>query len=155
MKRTIIILCILLLAAVAASAGGLPFRFECHADEDNDSEKQFCSDMYDAAVASDGMDLEYDPALPYFHLVILPVARDGYTSVAVASSFIYPPLDGLSLSAYLGGFMLVPDKPYGKSSKRIIRRMLVTTHEWMVWAADIVVGLQVRPVEHRLEAKNE
>jgi len=147
----IIILNILLIASVAGGdEGSLPFRFECHVQEDNERESELCSAIWDAAKANDGINLEYDPDMPYFHLVILPVARDGYTSVAVASSFIYPPLDGLSLSAYLGGFLIVKGKPYDKSSKEIVRRMLATTKEWMTWAADIVVGLQVRPAERRL-----
>ena len=133
----------------------LPFLFECNADDDNEAEHQFCSDMYDAAAANDGINLEYDPNMPHFHLVILPVARDGYTSVAVASSFVYPPLNGLSLSAYLGSFLVVKDMPYDKSSVEIMRRMLSVVQEWMVWAGDRVMGLRVRPVDMRLEAKND
>lgn len=131
MKRMIIIL-VLLLVAVPGLAQELPAEYICAADPSEPLEAEFCA-RFQVALANTGY-ISFDPVLdgqPYFHIIVLPTVRDGYLSVAVASNFMYPPLDGLALSAYLSGFIIIPGGVTDENIVQIALRVLHGTAEWM------------------------
>ena len=146
MRRSIIILTVLLVASTASAQ--LPYAFQCHPDADSALEVELCSSLAAAMTKSDTMVDAEDPFAPHFQLLILPTARGGYISVTIASNFVYPPLSGLALSAYIGGFMILPDKLCEKTADEIMDRTSIGTATWMVKAEpairDIPTG--VKPV---------
>lgn len=129
----------------------LPFEFECHAD--NKIEHDLCSALWTSVDSNKFATLEFDRNLPYFNLVILPVARDGYISIAVASSFVYPPLNGLSLSAYLGGFIILPDGVDDEVTDEIIKRVVIGTSKWMIGAEENI--LRIPPLKPLFESESK
>ena len=82
-----------------------------------------------------------DPAAPHFQLLILPTARGGYISVTIASNLIYPPLNGLALSAYIGGFIILPDALCDGIADEIMDRVSMGTATWMVNAEPAISAI--------------
>lgn len=140
MRRSIILLSLLLLA-VPAVANELPVEYICVANPDMPGEGAFCAG-FKAALLKTGF-ITYDriQGKPFFHIIVLPTMRDDYTAVTVASNFIYPPLNGLALSAYFAGFIIRPGGVTESNLDEIANRVVSSTAEWMIAAADNVIRL--------------
>ena len=136
MRRTIIILTVLLIASTASAQ--LPYAFQCQHDEKQPLEVQLCSSLAAAMARNEYMTALTEPRNPYFHMIILPTARGGYLSVTIASSLIYPPLNGLALSAYLGGFIIKPGMLDSEIADEMIGRAAIGTAEWMIGAEEAI-----------------
>ena len=143
MKRTIIILSVLLLAATASAQ--LPYHYRCQHDKKQPLEVELCSSLAAAMMRSDTMIDATDPNLPHFVLIILPTARGGYISVAIASLFIYPPLNGLALSAYFGGYIIMPDKLDDQVASVIMDKVSIGTASWMIGAKEAIGAIKTCP----------
>ena len=106
MKRMIIILSVLFYAHLAAAE--YPVQYQCTANSEEPLEGRFCADYKDSLESSGFIVLEYDENSPYFRIIVLPTARDGYLSITIASNFLYPPLAGFALSAHLSSYIMSP-----------------------------------------------
>ena len=148
MRRMIIILVLLLVAVPAVAverlrqsstdeplrknSAMLPVEYICSQDPAEPLEAEFCARLQ-VALANTGF-ITFDPVpdgVPYFRTIVLPTVRDGYLSVAVASNFMYPPLSGLALSAYISGFIIIPGGVTDGNVETIAMRVLHGTAEWM------------------------
>jgi hypothetical protein len=135
-----------------SSISGFPVEYICAQDPNEPLEAEFCARLQ-VALGNTGF-ITFDPVpdgVPYFHIIVLPTVRDGYLSVAVASNFMYPPLNGLALSAYVSGFIVIPDGVTDESVKQIAMRVLYGTAQWMQAAEGHITqipagGLGNRPV---------
>ena len=143
MRQVIVILSLLLIAAVADAQ--LPYRYECHAEEKYPLEIKLCSSLAAAMERSDTMLVADDSSVPYFHLTILPTARGGYISVMIASNLIYPPLNGLALSAYLAGFLIEPGKLDVHTADEMMNRVSIGTARWVIGSEPAIRAI---PIEH-------
>ena len=157
MRRVILSLLILLLASTASAE--LPYLYECHYDDKQPLEVDTCAALAAAMDRNDAMVDVDDLNGMYFHLVVLPTARDGYISVTLASSLIFPPLNGLALSAYIGGFMLLPEQLCDEAADELMGRLSLNTAEWLVEAEDdiraIPGDIKGRPVMAMLGGEDE
>ena len=150
----IIIASLLLLFAVPLMAGELPVKYECEPDAGFPLEDKFCDDFKAALVRTDFVTFEYDSARPYFYIVVLPTVRDGYISVAIAANFVYPPFSGLVLSAFLGGYLIMPDLFDQQVADGIAVSVVDGMSSWMIYAEPKLSSVQrSRPMT--LEVRNE
>ena len=153
MKRTIIILSVLLLASTASAQ--VPYRYQCLTDAEHKMETTLCSSLAAAMSRNTNMIEAEDPDLPYFQLVILPTERGGYISVTIASNLIYPPLNGLALSAYLGGFLILPDMLDIQVADEIMSRTALGTSKWIIGSEDAIRAIPQDSKSLGLFAANE
>ena len=133
MRRQIIILLILLFAGPVFAQ--YPVEYHCQADISRPAEAVFCEIFKERLLASDMVIYKVDENRPYFQIIVLPTVRDSYTSVTVASNFMYPPLAGLALSAYLSSYILTPvqGEDLEKCIDYMVRKNIAGISEWMVW----------------------
>jgi len=133
MRRSIIILVILFFAGPVFSQ--FPVDFKCIADASRPLEAEFCHIFKIRLAASGDVVYEFNPERSYFMIIILPTVRDGYYSVTVASNFIYPPLAGLALSAYLSSYIIIPvqAEELDRCAEFMVRKNIEGISEWMVW----------------------
>ena len=143
MRRTIIILTVLLMASTASAQ--LPYFFHCQHNEKEPLEVQLCASLAAAMDRNADMIDADDPDKPFFHLIILPRARGGYISVTIASNLIYPPLNGLALSAYLGNFIVIPDGLEDSLADEVMRHVAIGTSKWMIQAEKSILAIPRDP----------
>ena len=141
MKRSIIILVLLLLAVPAYGFDKLPARYYCKADDAVPEEAEFCGKMRIAFESTGFVELDVDGSSPHFRIVVLPTVRDGYYSITVASGFVYPPLNGLVLSAYLSGYLLQPGGMTEENTRYIAQTSLRGIFSWMVESGDAIIKI--------------
>ena len=140
MRRSIIIL-VLLLLAVPAFGQTLPARYYCKADDAIPEEAEFCGKMRIAFESTGFVELDVDGSRPHFRIVVLPTVRDGYYSITVASGFVYPPLNGLVLSAYLSGYLLQPGGMTDENIQYIAQTSLRGIFSWMAESGDAIIKI--------------
>ena len=133
MRRMIIILSILLVAGSAGAA--FPVDFHCASDPDHPKEAEFCRVIKVQFAATGMVVYEFDQNKPHFRIVVLPTARGDHISVTIASTFIYPPLDGLALSVFLSSYLLVPcsDAEFVSAAEYMAKQNVMGVSRWMVW----------------------
>ena len=135
MRRSIIILAVLLFAGSAYGADPFQVEYICIADPSRPAEAEFCALFQIQLFASGMFEFDIDKSRSHFQIIILPTVRDGYYSVTVASNFIYPPLAGLALSAYLSSYIIAPIQ--GEDLVRcvdyMVQKVIVGTSEWWLW----------------------
>jgi hypothetical protein len=78
---------------------------------------------------------------PHFYLIVLPTERGGYISLTIASNFYYPPLNGLVLSVYIGGFIIEPDVFNDAVADDIMGGVALETSKWMIREKDNLLGI--------------
>jgi hypothetical protein len=137
MRRSAIILSILFLASTAGAQ--LPYAYHCQYE--NDIEHEICSFLAAAMVRSVEMVEAEDTSRPHFFLIVLPTERGGYISVTIASNFFYPPLNGLVLSVYIGGFIVEPDIFNDEVADNIMGGVALETAKWMIREGDNLLGI--------------
>ena len=133
MRRSIIILVILLFAGSAYAQ--FPVDFECVSDPLRPKEAEFCRIFKVRLAASGDVVYEFNPERSYFMIIVLPTVRDGYFGITVASNFIYPPLAGLALSAYLSSYVITPDQAdeLDRCAEFMVGKNIQGISEWLVW----------------------
>lgn len=124
--------------AFPGSNEGIPIRYQCA--KSNEAEAAVCTELYAALERTGLVNLSPNPNDPYFMLVVLPTERDGYLSVAIQSSFPARSLDGLSLSAYFAGFIVVPGGWDAESADTVAGYVLKGTAEWIIRTQDLLYG---------------
>ena len=142
MRRSIIILVLLLLAVPAYGFDKLPARYYCKADDAVPEEAEFCGKMRIIFESTGFVELDVDGSSPHFRIVILPTVRDGYYSITVASGFVYPPLNGLVLSAYLSGYLLQPGGMTDENIQYIAQTSLRGIFGWMAESGDAIIKIK-------------
>jgi hypothetical protein len=60
--------------------------------------------------------------------------RGGYISVAVAANFVYPPFNGLALSAFTGNYLIMPNLLDEEVTDAIANGLIAGISEWMIYA---------------------
>jgi hypothetical protein len=154
MKRMIIIFSLFLAAPVFADEPKYPVIFTCQATNNVALEEQFCADLGAALAKTGKIDFDTHDDAVFFHIIVLPTARDNYLAASIAVNFIYPPLDGLALSAYTSIFLIDPGGVEEGNLDTIADRILLGVSHWVVWAKDKVGRIRVnKPVE--MEALND
>ena len=171
MRRTIIILTVLLFAGsayavepsrhlagdgpVAAGLQPYPVDLQCIADPSRPAEAAFCEVFRIRLVATGMFEFDIDVSRPYFMIIVLPTVRDSYYSVTVASNFIYPPLAGLALSAYLSSYIITPGQAeeLDRCATFMVNKNLIGISEWMVWFEEKVGIVNQKP--RALEVRND
>jgi len=131
MKHILTALIVLFLAA-PLMAGEFPVEYECKPD--NELEKQFCDGLEAALLKTGYVTYEAPHSSPFFYVVALPVVRDGYISAAIAANFVYPPFRGLALSAFTGGYLVMPDLLDDQVTNAIAEGLVTAVSEWMIYA---------------------
>ena len=132
--KTLVAAIILLLAAPVMAGEPLPILYECNADEGVVLEEQFCSDFKAALIRSKNVVFCDEARESYFHLTILPAAREGYLGVLITSNYVTPPFKPLELSAFSGIWMVSPGTERVPLSNAIAGVTLKGTFEWIDWA---------------------
>lgn len=122
MRRTIVIFAVLFFAGPVYSADPYLVDYICISNPAHPGEAEFCELYRDQLIASESVVFAVDLEAAHFKFIILPTMRDEYTAVTVASNFMYPPLAGLALSAYLSSYILTPVQ--GEDLVRCIRYMI-------------------------------
>jgi hypothetical protein len=149
-----ILVSLLLLLAAPVLAGELPVKYECEPDEGFPLENKFCDDLKAALIRTDFVTLDYEREGTYFYVVVLPTVRDGYISVAVAAHFVYPPFNGLVLSAFTGGYLIMPDLFDQQVADGIAVSVVDGMSSWMIYAEPKLSSVQrSRPMT--LEVRND
>jgi len=130
MRRMIIILSVLFFAASASAE--FPIDYQCHSDPDVPLEAELCT-RYKVALADSGfITFEYSENKPYFRIIVLPTARDGYISISIASNFLYPPLAGFALSAHLSSYIMLPGGLTDTHLRYMVAQNLRGISMWLV-----------------------
>ena len=135
MRRTIIILVVLLFAGSAYASEPYPVDYKCIADASRPKEAEFCT-IFKVQLALSGLVVfDIDKDRPYFQIIVLPTTRGGYLSVTVASNFIYPPLAGLALSAYISSYIVIPSQAeeLERCAGYMVGKNLTGISEWMLY----------------------
>ena len=141
MKHILTVLFVLLLA-VPAVAGEFPVDYECNPD--NDLEKQFCDGLKASLLKTEFVTFDAPHSSPYFYIVVLPVVRGGYISAAIAANFVYPPFNGLALSAFSGGYLVMPDLLDEEVTDSIAAGIVEGIAEWMRYAGERLEGCSTK-----------
>ena len=142
MKRLTFLMTCLLAAIVAfvicywpspleAEVTPFPVKFICPSN--TPLETQFCRQLYAALDGNAYITFSIDETKPHFSFIILPTSGDTeYISVMVASNFEYPPLNGLSLSAFLGSFLIKPGGCDAPVVTHISNALVTGSSRWLV-----------------------
>ena len=138
MKHILTVLFILFLTATL-TAGEFPVEYDCNPD--NDLEKQFCDGLKASLLKTEFVTFDAPHSKPYFYVVVLPVVRGGYISVAIAVNFVYPPFHGLALSAFSGGYLVMPDLLDEEVTDSIAHGVVTGISEWMIYAEPRINGM--------------
>ena len=138
MKHILTALFILLLT-VPVMAAEFPVDYEC--SPDNDLEKKFCDGLEASLLKNGFVTFDAPHSRPYFYIVVLPVERGGYISVAIAVNFVYPPFHGLALSAFSGGYLVMPDLLDEEVIDSIAHGVVTGISEWMIYAEPRLKGM--------------
>ena len=131
MKRMIIILSVLLVASVASAIDKLPAQYYCQYDEDVPEEAKVCADLKAAFEETEFIRFDATDESAHFRILVLPTVRDNHASITVASSFMYPPLYGLALSAATSGYLILPGGLNKENMDLIANRTLGAIVKWM------------------------
>lgn len=137
------VLMICLLAAIVAfvvcywprplSAEVTPFPVTFMCPSNNALEVLFCKQLYAELDRNTYITFSVDKTQPHFTFIALPTSGDTeYLSVTVASNFEYPPLNGLSLSAFLGSYLIKPGGCDGNTATHIANSMVTGSSRWLV-----------------------
>ena len=115
------------------SAEITPFPVKFHCANQTALERQFCEEFYAELCRNTYITFSIDETKPHFSFIVLPTSGDTeYISVTVASMFEYPPLQGLSLSAFLGSFLIKPGGCDAGSARHISNVMVTGSSRWLV-----------------------
>ena len=123
-----------------------PVRYECIlSEQSSDLELQFCQEFKAVLGGNEFISYNYDESRPYFFVVVLTTERNAHIGATIAVDFIYPPLDGLAISSFYGNYLIEPEG-VGKAHvyRFIVKRLVMQTAEWMVWARPILLQLNHR-----------
>jgi hypothetical protein len=135
----VVFLAVIMVTTVALASDPYPVNFECASSPDRPEEADFCQ-IYKIQLAATGMAVyEFDRSRPHFMVIVMPTARDGYLSVAVASNFMYPPLAGLALSAHLSSYLVIPvdsEDDLVDVAGYMANMNIKGISEWMQWFAE-------------------
>jgi hypothetical protein len=132
MRRTIIILSLLLLAAPLYADDQIPIDYDCKFDPQHPAEAKFCIDLYDALGATGLVDLDISDDAVYFDIIVLPTERGGYIALTMHASFRFPPLQGFALSAFTWGIIIEPGSPPEAVNASIAAGIVNGVSQWMV-----------------------
>ena len=145
MKRTIIILSLLLVASVVSAADKIPAQYFCKADPDLADEVKVCNDLRSAFERTGYIAFGAEDGVAHFRILVLPTVRDGYASITVASSFLYPPLHGLALSAATSGYLILPGGLTEDNMNLIAVDTMRHVFIWIVDSKEIFSRDETRP----------
>ena len=129
--RYALIVILLLAAAMVSADEPIIVLYECHAD--NAIEEEFCTGLHAAMMRTKSVIFYNKSIKSYFHVTVLPAAREGYLSVLITSNYVTPPFKPLELSAFSGIWVASPGTDSIVLADDIATDTVDGTREWIEW----------------------
>lgn len=141
---------------VITSGEGIPVDLKCLENPEKPIEVEFCAAFKQALLDTGSVTYDFQEGSPHFGFVVIPVERDQYLSVSMASNLYFPPLDGLALSAYLGGFIVLPGAHTDAEAHEVMAtRIVYASAEYVQANVDWLLQFSRSQSKPVLEAKND